>query len=89
VLHVVEVGLSGASDRRVLAAACRDRRAVLTHNVGDFVRLADEHMREAKDHHGVVLSPQIPLRLLLARTLSLLSRTDAEDLRNVVRWLPR
>jgi Domain of unknown function (DUF5615) len=45
------------ADDAVFAAAQRERRAVVTENVADFARIADDHDRRGAAHHGLVLVP--------------------------------
>ena len=87
VAHVTEVGLSGAADEAVLGWATEQRRAVLTHNVADFLVLTERAAEAGEDHCGVLPSPQLPFGELLHRTLrTLRDRTD-DDLVNAVVWL--
>jgi hypothetical protein len=47
--------LRNLSDSDVFAAAQRERRAVVTENVSDFVPIANEYDGRGEAHHGVVL----------------------------------
>jgi Domain of unknown function (DUF5615) len=47
--------LRGASDEELFALAQTERRAVVTENVADFCRIADELDRSGSTHHGLVL----------------------------------
>ncbi len=53
---VAELGLAGSADADVFAAAITSGYAVLTENVGDFVRLAAEHSTAGGHHHGLVIA---------------------------------
>lgn len=71
----------------MLAHAVRQRRAIVTHNAGDFLRLASEYGRAGRHHFGVVLAAQVRFKLLLARASRFLSNRDAKSLRDAVVWL--
>jgi predicted nuclease of predicted toxin-antitoxin system len=89
VVHASEIGLRIASDDVVLAAAAAQGRAVLTHNVEDYVRLAHEYGRDARRHAGIVFARQQPFRELLRRAVTLLHDHRAEDVEGASIWLPR
>jgi hypothetical protein len=63
------------------------QRAILTHNIRDFRQLDKQYREESREHFGILLSDQIPLRDLLRRTLRFLSRRTAEEARNNIFWL--
>jgi hypothetical protein len=83
----VEAGRTSARDADQLAFAVQQARALLTHNVAHFAALALQYQRAGWEHHGVVLSDQVPFKELLSRTLRLLDRHTADSLRNQVVWL--
>jgi hypothetical protein len=47
--------LRGLADDVLFARAQEERRAVVTENVADFCRIADEHDRGGRSHYGLVL----------------------------------
>ena len=53
---VAELGLAGSPDPDVFAAAVARGYAVLTENVGDFIRLAAEHNTAGGHHHGLLIA---------------------------------
>ena len=87
VIHVLEVERTGKSDSEQLAYAVQRRRAILTHNIRDYVLLHRAYQAQGKAHHGILVSDQVPLRDLLRRTLRCLSHSTAEELHNRVIWL--
>ena len=87
VFHATEAGLSDASDERVFAFALEGARALLTHNVADFLALTDRYAEEGRAHAGLFLTPQIPFAELLRRTLRAFRDRKAEDLVSAVVWL--
>jgi hypothetical protein len=86
VVHAAEVGLKHTSDAAVFAGALELGRAILIHNVGDYMALADEYGRAGRSHLGILISPQLPFKVLLANAARLLSERDAESLRDAVVW---
>lgn len=87
VVHVIEVDRVGKTDADQLAYAASQQRAILTHNIRDFRLLPEQYHKERKEHCGILLSDQIPLRDLLRRTLRFLSHRTAEEVRNNIFWL--
>lgn len=53
---VAEAGLAGRSDPDVFEAAIAAQAAVLTENVGDFARIAAEHVAAGRHHPGVLIA---------------------------------
>ena len=51
-----EVGLTGAADPEVLAAAIAEERVLLTENVADFTRISAEHLIAGRHHPGVLIA---------------------------------
>lgn len=84
VVSAVRAQHLGLTDEEQLHAAIKAGRTFLTHNVRDFVRL---HARFADRHHGILVSSQEPLHVLLRRILSFLSRETAESVQGQLRWL--
>lgn len=55
-IGVRSLGLGGAPDREVFAAAQQAERAVLTENVADFTRLAAEYTAQGVPHAGLIVA---------------------------------
>jgi predicted nuclease of predicted toxin-antitoxin system len=87
VIHVLEADRGGKTDPEQLAYATRQQRAFLTHNIRHFILLNKQYHDVGKQHFGILLSDQVPLRELLRRTLRFLSRRTAEDVKNNALWL--
>ena len=87
VIHVLEAGRAGKSDPEQLGYAVSRQRSILTHNIRDYRALDRQFHEEGKEHFGILLSDQVPLRDLLRRTLRFLARHTAEEARNSVLWL--
>ena len=86
-VHALEVRRGGKSDPDQLVYAVSQGRAILTHNIRDYLLLDQAYKKRAKEHCGIILSDQLSLRELLRRTLRCLGRHTAEDLYNRVLWL--
>ena len=87
VIHVLEVGRAGKSDPEQLTYAASEGRAILTHNIRDYILLDKQYREQGNEHAGIIVSDQIPLKPLVQRTLRFLSRHAADEVRNSVMWL--
>ena len=85
--HVSRINLRQTDDDVILAIATEQQRAVLTNNFKDFVPLVQQWALDERDHAGVILTTLLPKGELLRQTLALLSRLNAQEIRNTVRWL--
>jgi predicted nuclease of predicted toxin-antitoxin system len=86
-VHILEVDRGGKSDPEQLAYAVRQRRAILSHNIRDYLLLDRSYRAQGLEHNGILVSDQIPLGVLLRRILRCLSQHTAEEVRNRVIWL--
>lgn len=86
-IHVFDVDRGGMTDAQQLTFAISRQRAILTHNVKDFVLLDQAYRKMSKEHFGIILSKQIPFGELLRRTLKFLSQHHSESAKNNVFWL--
>jgi hypothetical protein len=86
-IHVLDAGRAGKSDAEQLAYAVSQQRTILTHNIRHFRLLNQKYHEEDRQHFGILLSAQVPLRDLLRRALQFLGRHTANELRNNVLWL--
>ncbi len=74
----------GLSDEKQLSIAAQNKRAILTHSIKDFIPL---HEKIKEKHYGIILSEQIPLRMLLKRISKLLSPSSPDDIKGTIIWL--
>jgi hypothetical protein len=86
-VHVSEVQRGGLPDADQLTYAAQTERAIMTHNIRDFVPLAAEWFLAGEAHAGMVLSPQLEKGELLRRTERLLQAVSAKEMGNSVRFL--
>jgi predicted nuclease of predicted toxin-antitoxin system len=83
-------------DQELFARMAAERRAILTNNVPDYVKLFNAALGQGEEHHGLLLvddrsMPRARNTIgLFVRVLDeLLQAHPAEDaLRNQLRWLP-
>jgi len=64
----------GKSDLDQLEYAIKQKRVLLTHNIGDFVQLSQEFARDEKPHFGILVSDQLPLKGFASKV--------------VIKWIP-
>lgn len=86
-VHVLEVKRTGKSDDEQLAYAVGKKMAMLTHNIGDYIKLSRSYIKENKEHFGIVVSDQMPFNELLRRALKFLSSNSRESVKNRIIWL--
>ncbi len=87
VLSTHDADMHKSDDYRQIDFATAQGRAILTHNIRDFNRVAKEYAKINKSHSGIILSSQQPFKELLKRTLRLLHKHVADDISNNVVWL--
>jgi predicted nuclease of predicted toxin-antitoxin system len=87
VVHVLELERTGKTDAEQLEYAISQQRAILTHNIRDFIILDRQYRQTGKGHFGILLSDQVSMRDLLRRSLRFLGRRAAEDVKNNIFWL--
>ncbi|MDM8532772.1 DUF5615 family PIN-like protein [Anaerolineales bacterium HSG25] len=86
-ISVNEIGRKGLSDEEQMAFAALEERAIITHNVGDFVSIAQRYFYQKNLRYGVIIAPHIEKGALLRRTLALLDSLSQEALMNTVRFV--
>ena len=82
-----ELGQQGWEDPQQLEYAVSKQMALLTHNRDDYIRLAQEYERTGRDHHGIIVSRQLPLGEMRKLLLRLLDSVTADDMKNNFRYL--
>jgi predicted nuclease of predicted toxin-antitoxin system len=87
VVTTIEVGNKGSTDEEQLEYARKNKRAVCTFNVKDFVQLYNHFYKENKQHAGIIVSSQINLPETLRRLVKLLNNTSAETIENSIEFL--
>ncbi len=87
VKSVHELSRTGLSDEEQLAFAVHEGRAILTHNIADFVALALEYYQQHQTHFGIVVAPHLEKGVLVRRTTALLESVSRSQLMNTVRYI--
>ncbi len=85
--HVLELGHAAKTDDEQLGFAVTVERAILTHNIRDFLLLDRAYRSDDRAHWGIVVSDQVPLAELLGRVLRFLSQRTEDEVRNQILWL--
>jgi hypothetical protein len=86
-----EAATLGTTDEQQLRYASAQGRCLVSFNVRDYVALAQEWAQAGLEHAGIVVTNQVSrhhLGQLLQRLLHLLNTTAADEIRNVLRYLP-
>lgn len=87
VSHPLEVKRTGKSDEEQLAYAVKNKMAILTHNIRDYIVLYKSYEAHRENHFGIIVSDHIPFNELLRRTLKFLSSHSGESIKNRLIWL--
>jgi predicted nuclease of predicted toxin-antitoxin system len=87
VVTTIERGNKGATDKVQIEYASRENRTILTFNVKDFVLLYNRLYEERKTHAGIIVSSQIPFKVLLRRLSKLLHHKTVEEMENGIEFL--
>ena len=82
VVSVHEVSRVGLSDEEQLSYAVSEKRSLFSYNQRDYLKLHHDWLQLGKEHSGIVLSDQIPVREALDRLLHLLNQITADEMRN-------
>ena len=86
-VSVDEVGRKGLSDEDQMAFAIAEDRAILTHNIQDFVPLVITCFEQGIEHPGVIVARHFEKGELLRRTIALLRSLTPEQLTNTLRFV--
>jgi hypothetical protein len=86
-ISAYEAGRAELSDADQLAYAVSQRRAILTCNAKDFAPLSKTWWQDGRQHHGIIVSEQLPLGEMLRRVLRLLDSVSADAVENGYRNL--
>jgi predicted nuclease of predicted toxin-antitoxin system len=82
-----ESGRKGLSDREQIEYAASQQRVIFSHNVADFAKIHRDVLKMGDDHHGMILSKQLPVGEIVRALSRLLSHLKEEDMKNRVIWL--
>ncbi|QTA81465.1 Uncharacterized protein dnl_38020 [Desulfonema limicola] len=82
-----ETGMNAEEDDIQFEFAVSEKRAVVTNNFADFVKLCSEYSSSGKDHYGVIFTTKYTTSEIIRRLRILLKTMTAEQLKNQIRWL--
>jgi predicted nuclease of predicted toxin-antitoxin system len=82
-----EAGNTAAPDERQLQYAAEQGLVLLTHNRGDFERLATQYFDEGRHHSGIIIAVRRMPHDVLRRLLILLNQTTADEIADNVWYL--
>ena len=86
-VHVNELKRKGKSDTDQLDYAIAHERCLMSFNIKDFVLLHYEYLQCGKDHYGIIVSKQLPVRQTLQRLLRVLQHRSRESMKNRIEFL--
>ena len=87
VVSAHEVLKQGLSDAGQLEYAVSEQRAIFTFNAGDFDRLHKEYRKNGREHHGIILSKQLPLSETIKRLTVFLYDHSGKEIKNGIHWI--
>lgn len=87
VLTTREADNKGLTDRQQLDFASSVGRMLLSHNIADFASLHLECVQKGVDHHGIIVSRQVTIGMLVKGLSRLLSQPSSVVFRNRVLWV--
>ena len=87
VLATKDVGNIKLPDDEQLIFAISQQRAIMTFNTGDYVKIHKEYWTKGLTHHGIIVSPQLPIGETLRRILNLLNSLTSDDMINRLEYL--
>lgn len=87
VLTAKDAGMLGKSDFEQLEFSVSEYRAILTFNIGDFMRLHNHWLSQNIKHKGIIVSPEVKLSVLIKLCLRLLAVTSNGEINGQLRYL--
>jgi predicted nuclease of predicted toxin-antitoxin system len=86
-LNVRDAGQLQASDAEQLAYAVSHKRALVTHNRGDFEELIQIYFDRSQKYYGVILAVRRSPQEIAQRLLAILNQITADEMENQVRYI--
>lgn len=82
-----ESGRKGLPDEEQLNFATNNGRVLFTYNVGDFIKLHSNFIKQGRDHQGIIVSKQVTISQALNGLLSLVNTLPAAEMVNRLEFL--
>jgi len=70
-ITTLQAGKIGSTDEEQLHFAKNENRAIITHNVRDFIILHKIFLNDEMTHPGIIVSDQLPIGTLSKRVMKL------------------
>lgn len=87
VVTTVDEGKLSESDAAQLAFAAENERVIVTHNHGDFEKLASEYIAAGRSHCGIIVAYRRRPSEIAERLLRLLDSVTADEICNQLRYI--
>ena len=87
VLTTQEAGNVGIDDTNQLIFAAENGRILFSYNKRDFAKLHYEWTVQKKSHHGIILSDQLTVSMVLRRLMRMYFSLTSEDMKNRLEYL--
>lgn len=86
-VSVIESHRPGLTDNEQLHWAIAEGRTMVSFNVGDFARMHAEILSQGGHHPGIVVSAQLPLRIVLRKLLQFMGTLTAAEMYDRLEYL--
>jgi len=86
-LSTQEAGNKGFTDLEQMLFTVEHGRVIITHNKKDFMLLHKHYLEMKKHHHGIILTDQQPIGILLKRVMKLWFAVNSEEMINRLEFL--
>jgi hypothetical protein len=87
VVSAHEISNWGLDDIKQLEFAISQKKAIVTFNVKDFIKLHLKYVESGKKHYGIIVSRQLSLPETVHKLSGLLFKKKTEDFVNQLFWL--
>ena len=87
VLSTREADMLGKSDDAQMLCAVSQRRAIVTHNRADFEAQHRKFIESGLKHYGIIAAKRRKPEEVIARLLSVLDTTPADEMENQLRYI--
>jgi predicted nuclease of predicted toxin-antitoxin system len=81
VITTREAGRVGSTDAEQLAFAAEQGRAIVTHNHGDFEKIAADYSTAGRQHSGIIVASRQRAPEIARRLLTILDDITADEMR--------
>ena len=86
-LSTQKAGNKGCTDLEQLLFAVKHGRVIITHNKKDFMLLHKHYLEVKKQHHGIILTDQQPVGIMLKSVMKLWFTVNSKKMKNRLEFL--